>query len=230
MQLADAKAKMGAIRADLQREVDAICANANYSTDGQVRMIAQAVLDTRDQAVALRDEFVTTAADTRRKLAQQLFGLPAGADPAAVLVFRDAEDRAAKITDPDELAPLLARATDRGDAVMAKAIAAHADAHGWTEFAAAWAASTGKSDAYAELTSLPHGGNFDTAVALIFSVGVPNLPPELAAIIRAAAPGVLSADDATRNLQKLAEQSPEQPAAPVKAAKRFRPSPVGTIL
>ncbi len=227
MQLADAKAKMQTIRAGLQQEVDTICANTNYSRDGKIALIAEAILEARAQGVALRDEFVTTSEDTRRKLAQRLFGLPAGADPAAVLVFRDAEDRAAKVTDPDELAPLLARATDRGDAVMAKALAAHAEAHGWTEVAAAWAASTGKADTYAELTALPSGGNFDVAVALIFSVGVPDLPPDLAAIIRTAAPGVLTGDDAARDLQKLAATRAAQPTNKAQG-KVFRPGPVGT--
>lgn len=229
MQIADAKNKMQVIRADLQREVDTICANTNYSREGQIHQVAKAILEHRQQAVALRDEFVGTSEDTRRKLAQKLFGIPAGADAATVLVFRDAEDRAAKITDPDELAPLLARATDRGDALLARAIAAHADAHGWTGVAAAWAANTGQADAYAELTDLPSGSNFSTAVALIFSIGVPTLPPELATIIRTAAPGVLTADDAARNLQKLADTPPEQ-ATKAPKTKSYRPAPVGTII
>lgn len=228
MHFDDAKAQMQTIRTDLQAEVDRICANVNYSRDGLIHEIAKAILDHRQQAIELRDEFVATSEATRRKLAQKLFGLPSGADAATVLSFRDAEDRAAKITNPEELAPLLARAIGKGDQSMAKAIAAHADAHGWTDIAATWAADTGQADAYTELTSLPSGTNFSTAVALVFSVGVPNLPPELAAIIRTAAPSVLTADT-PRQLQKLAETPPAQPAKP--ATKTFRPNvSVGGIL
>ncbi|MFL0276995.1 hypothetical protein [Mycobacterium sp. SMC-19] len=227
MQFAEAKTKMSAIRADLQAEVDTVCANARYSTDGKVHEIAKAILDARSLAVELRDQFVTTSEETRRKLARKLFGLPAGADPATVLVYRDAEDRAAKITDPDEYGPLMARALDRGDDLMARAIAARADTQGITDVAAAYAAGTGQTGAYTELDALPTGRNFNTAVAMVFTVPLPALPTELASIIRTAAPSILTADDTAGQLRKLAETPPANATKPT--SRTYRPGSLGTV-
>lgn len=227
MQFAEAKAQMSTLRADLQAEVDTVCSNTRYSTDGKVQLIAAAIVAARSKAVELRDEFVTTSGDTRRKLARKLFGLPAGADATTVLVYRDAEDRAAKITDPDQFGPLMARALDQGDTLMARAIAARADTQGITDVAAAYAAGTGQAAAYTELDALPTGRNFNTATAMVFSVPMPAMPSELAGIIRAAAPSVITADDTAGNLRALAETPPGQPFKPT--AKGYRPGSVGTI-
>lgn len=227
MQFAEAKAQMSTLRADLQAEIDTICANTHYSRDGKVQLIAAAILAARSKAVELRDEFVTTSGDTRRKLARKLFGLPADADATTVLVYRDAEDRAAKITDPDQFGPLMARALDQGDTLMARAIAARADTKGLTDVAAAYAAGTGQIAAYSELEALPTGRNFNTAVAMVFSVPMPAMPSELSAIIRGAAPSVLTGDDYARNLRKLAENPPAQPMKP--KAKGYNPGGIGVV-
>lgn len=226
MDFAEAKAKMSALRAALQADVDAICENASYSRDGQVQLIAAAIVAARAQAVELRDEFVTTSEETRRKLARRLFGLPASADAATVLVYRDAADRAAKITDPDEYGPLLQRALDQGDDLMARAIAARAESAGVTDVAASYAAANGQTDAHNELLNLPSGRNFSAAAAMVFSVPMPAMPTEIADIIRAAAPSTLTADDTAGNLRALANTPPAQPTKPT--GKTYRPGSVGT--
>ncbi len=224
MQFDDAKVRMKQIKADLQHTVDTIAANTKYTRDAQLQEIAQAILDSRQQAVALRDEFATTSETARRQLSTKLFGIPSGAGGAEVLSHRDAQDRVAKITDPDELDGLLKRATDSGDETLARAIAGHAHRQGWSEVAATYADQTDQADTYAELNALPAGGNFNTAAAVVFSVGVPNLPPELSDTIRAAA-----SQDATRQLQKLAETTPEQTTQSTKV-KTYQPGPVGSTV
>lgn len=227
MQLAEARNKMSAIRANLQTEVDTICSHTRYTNAAKVQLIAQVILDARAQATALRDEFVTTSEETRRTLARKLFGLPANADPATVVVYRDSVDRAECLTD-DELAPALARATDSGDQLLARAIAARADKRGLTAIAASYAESNGQAAAYAELADLPSGRNFSAAVAVVFSVPTPTLPADLAAIINGVAPGVLTGDDASGKLQKLADTTPAQSTKP--QARTYRPGSVGTVL
>ncbi|MEZ0382166.1 hypothetical protein [Mycobacterium sp. pW045] len=215
MKLNDAKTKMARLRSDLQAEVDTITSNPNYSTDGIVHQVAKAILDARQQAVSLRDDFVTTSDNARRTLGRKLFGLPANADPATTLSYRDAEDRVARITDPDELAPALTRALDKGDDILARAIAGRADTLGCSDVVSRYADSTGQTDDVAALNDLPSGGNFDTACAMVFNVHTPNLPADVADRMRSAttSTGDLRAD---LQLQRLAETPPEQPTKPEK--------------
>lgn len=226
MQFAEAKAKMSAIRADLQTAVDTIVANTRYTTAAQVQEVAKAVLDARAQAVTLRDEFVAGSEATRRSLFAKLFGLPVAADATTTLVYRDSVDRAECLGD-DDFAPALTQALNQGDQLMARAIAARADTRGLTSIAATYAEAVGQSDTYAELIELPTGRNFSAATALIFNVPVPALPAEIASIIRAAAPGVLTGDDATGKLQKLADTTPAQLTKP--KSKGYSPGSVGSV-
>ncbi|GFG71842.1 hypothetical protein [Mycolicibacter senuensis] len=226
MKLDEAKARVQAIRADLQAQVDTIAGNANFSREGQIHEIAKAIVEHRQKAVDLRDEFVTTSDTARRGLAKKLFGLPADADPTTTLVFRDAQDRAAKITDPDELGRLFTQASNLGDDMMARALASRAYSQGQPDLAATYAADTGQADVLAELNELPSGGNFSAAVGIVFSVGTPTMPPELTDALRATAPGALTGDDVGRRLEKLAETPPTQPSAPTRG-KAYRPGSVG---
>jgi len=226
MQLDEAKSRVQAIRADLQAQVDTIAGNANFSREGQIHEIAKAIVEHRQKAIDLRDQFVTTSDNARRKLAKKLFGLPADADPTTTLVYRDAQDRAAKITDPDEFASLFTRAVDQGDDLLARAVASRAYAQGQPDLAATYAADTGQADTLAELNGLPSGGNFSAAVGIVFSVGTPTMPPDLTDALRAAAPSALTGDDVGRQLQKLAETPPTQPTTSTKG-KAYRPSSVG---
>lgn len=66
-----------------------------------------------------------------RSLERRLFGLPAGADAADTISYRDAADRVATITDPTQLAELMDRAADSGDAMLLRAGLAHAYRHHW---------------------------------------------------------------------------------------------------
>lgn len=219
MQFDEAKAKMQALRGDLQSAVDTITADGRYTQDSQTQQVAQAILDARAKADALRDDFLTASEGARRQLTTKLFGIPAGADPATTLSFRDAQDRVGEINNPDELAGIIDKAVLNGDTILARVAAARAHAVGATDVAGSYAASRGEAARYAELTNLPSGSNFNSATALVFSVPVPGLPNDLAHSIRSAA-----ISDA--QLRKLAAAVPAQPTKPT--AKAYRPGPVGT--
>lgn len=221
MQFDEAKAKMQALRGDLQSAVDTITADGRYTQDSQTQQVAQAILDARAKADALRDDFLTASEGARRQLTTKLFGIPAGADPATTLSFRDAQDRIGDLNNPEELAGIIDKATLNGDDILARVAAARAHAVSATDVAGTYAAARGQSDTYAELTNLPSGSNFNTAAALIFSVPVPGLPNDLAPSIRAAA-------ISDTQLRKLAEAVPAQPTKPT--AKTHQPGPVGSTV
>lgn len=70
----------------------------------------------------------------REKLERDVFGLPAGAanNPAQLVSFRDAQDRANRLTDRDEAEQAYKSALRSDDTVLAQAILAQAIQRGWS--------------------------------------------------------------------------------------------------
>jgi hypothetical protein len=180
MQLDEAKRKMFAIRGSLGREVDQIRNNPKYSDSGRAQELAKSLLIHRNQADSLRSNFSVNNADVRLQLTAKLFGIPKHADPATILVYRDAEDRAAKLSNPDDAAAMLARATEKGDALLARAVAGHAHSRKWQSVTESYAEAVGLADDLDELNSLPSGAMLKTAVTALFSLPT---PPELRTLI-----------------------------------------------
>lgn len=172
----DAKQRMGKIRANLNREVATIQANLNFSDRGRTREMAKTVLAHRKEAERLRNNFTADNEQIRAKLTRQLFGAPAGADASTILVYRDSEERAAKLEKADDAAVMLKRALDRGDTLLARAVAAEAHSKGWADIAENYAAATGLSAELDELDGLPTGPMLGLGLAALF--GLPA-PPEL---------------------------------------------------
>ncbi len=79
-----------------------------------------------------------TEAAYRDELLRRLFDAPAPHDAAAIISYRDAADRAERLTDPDEAIELLRRARMTGDDLLAKAIAVRAA--GRAALSVAWGA------------------------------------------------------------------------------------------
>jgi hypothetical protein len=191
--LDEAKDKVSRIRNNLAREVDQIRASSRYSDAGRKQEIAKVVLVHRKQVEGLHNNFSADNEGTRAKLAAKLFGVPAGADPATVLVYRDAFDRASKVVSADDAVAMLKRATEMGDIVLARAVAGHAHTNKWRDVTADYAEAAGLSDCLDELNALPSGGLLRTAVTALFSVPT---PPELQ-------PGI--GDISNAQLQRLAD-------------------------
>lgn len=101
--------------ADLRRRRD-------ISNEGRRRQIAKAK-DEADNAMR-KHRTENEAARQRREetLLRRLFGNATASDATAVVSFRDAQDRAERLTKPDEAAELLARARRSGDNLLAKAV------------------------------------------------------------------------------------------------------------
>lgn len=76
--------------------------------------------------------------DTPHSLQRRLFGLPANADAATAISYRDATDRVATITDPAQLDELMGRASVTGDAMLLRAGLAHAYRRHWRDLVASY--------------------------------------------------------------------------------------------
>ncbi len=68
-----------------------------------------------------------TEAVYRDELLRRLYGHPTPNDVAGIISFRDAEDRAERLSAPDEALELLRCAQASGDEALARAIALRAD-------------------------------------------------------------------------------------------------------
>jgi hypothetical protein len=172
----EAKQQMSQIRDSLAREAGGIRTNANFSNRGRAREIAKAVLVHRKRAQMLRDQFHSDNDARRVQLTAKLFGIPANADPATVLVARDADDRASQLGRSADAKVMLTRALERGDTLLARAVAGHAFGNGWGDVTETYAEATGLSETLDELTDLPSGPMTSLAEAALFAVPA---PPEL---------------------------------------------------
>jgi hypothetical protein len=174
VQLEDAKRKMTQIRSSLDREVEQIRTSARLSDQGRIQELAKAVLAHRQRADTLRNTVTVDNEGTRVKLSAKLFGIPPGADPATVLVYRDACDRAARLESADDAAAMVKRANEMGDDLLARAVAGHAHGQKWRDVTASYAESAGLSDYLDDLNALPSGGLLKTAMNALFRVPTPN--------------------------------------------------------
>jgi hypothetical protein len=112
------------------------------------------------------------------ELQRRLFGVPA-TDPASVAVFRDAQDRAAKMDKPSQAQEALDRALVLGDTSMARAVALICSERGWSSPLASYAAQTGATEALDELVTLVTQANSAVGrMARSMSYSLP-LPAEL---------------------------------------------------
>lgn len=94
----------------------------------QRALIARNYLAAKSQMSDLQQSAGTGVVAARAKAGREAFGVQGiSGDPASVSIsFRDAQDRADSLTDPNDAARLLARAEQSGDEPLARAIAARA--------------------------------------------------------------------------------------------------------
>lgn len=82
----------------------------------------------------LRKKETELIAAKKQSLERRLFGLStvASSDPTQIVIYRDAQDRAARLTDHDDAAEAFAAAQRSDDQTLAAAILARALEAGWT--------------------------------------------------------------------------------------------------
>jgi hypothetical protein len=173
MTLNEAREKMSAIRASLKSETDAIRRNGKYTEAGRRQELAMSLINHRRQAESLKKTLTVDNESTRTALAGKLFGIPAGSDAAAVLSFRDANDRADRITNAGDASKMLKRALEQNDLLLARAVAGHAHSKKWSDVTESYAEATGLTDQLDEFDALPTGGMLKVVVAALFLLPAP---------------------------------------------------------
>lgn len=103
-------------------------------------------------------------------MSAKLFGIPSGADPASVLIHRDA----AELASIGDATATLKRALEHGDTVLARAVASHAHGQRWDAIVTAYAEQAGQSSELETLNDIPSGGLSKMAVNVLFGVRTPQ--------------------------------------------------------
>jgi hypothetical protein len=157
------------LTAEFQRNINAARARRDITPQARQIAIARAYTKARDGLTQLQAHDTEKYHQQRSRLERKLFGNTDHISGASAVSSRDARDRAAKYTNPDDAAAALGRAQRDGDADLARAIAAHAADNASTEVGShtAWGAVVQRyadsrpalADAYKELTELHHPGH-----------------------------------------------------------------------
>lgn len=138
--------------AQLQR----IEGNRTYSAHAKQVLAAKAYKTAQAQLEEARQAEVDDINRQRAALERRMFGQQGNADANTVIARRDANDRAAKLEDPQTAADALKRAQMEGDNLMAQAIAAQAAQSGWGDVLGTYAADRPGFAEYAqEYNQLP---------------------------------------------------------------------------
>jgi hypothetical protein len=145
----------------------------------RLKAIAQIYVALDAAIDALASTLWTTKNARRDTLSRQLFGIPAGADGAAVSSYRDAQDRARKLDYESDAIAAYNQAAQIGDDTMTRAILAEAYGQRWSNLINTYTANNPTKEANAdELWDLTM--SIDSPVSLLNSADffVPK-PPEL---------------------------------------------------
>ncbi|APE15697.1 hypothetical protein BOH72_11180 [Mycobacterium sp. WY10] len=132
-QIEDLRAQAASIHKRSTRTQESIANDATLSEVGR-----QAKLDAerdrvRDQTSELRKKETELINAKKETLQKRLFGLPSmtSTDPGQVLLYRDAQDRAARLTLNDEATQAFTAALRSDDKILAAAIVSRALEAGW---------------------------------------------------------------------------------------------------
>ena len=121
-QIEAVRARATAGQTSAERERQEIERNPNLTAEGKKVEITQLNEYVKTSMAALRAEEGKLADDKRAELERTVLGT-VGTDPAAVISYRDAQDRAEKIEGSEEAERIMSRALTSGDKTLAIAIA-----------------------------------------------------------------------------------------------------------
>lgn len=141
MSLEFIKAKIDEIRAEAANLVDdyartqhEVSRDPNLTDAGKREQLAPIHESVSAKLKALRQQENDVVKTKRESLERSVFGLPAGttSDPARLVSFRDAQDRANRLTDRDEAEQAYKSALRSDDTVLAQAVLGQALTRGWS--------------------------------------------------------------------------------------------------
>ncbi|BBZ25418.1 hypothetical protein [Mycolicibacter hiberniae] len=133
-QIADLRAQAASIQKRSARASDSLATDASLSDVGRQAKRDAERDRTRDQLRDLRKKETELIDAMKQKLEKRLFGLSSvtSSDPGQVLLYRDSQDRAARLTQSDEAAKAFAAALRSDDKILAAAVLGRALDAGWT--------------------------------------------------------------------------------------------------
>lgn len=166
-----------AINERLASEVARINGRQSLSPQAKQIAIAKAYRTARDQVQGMRQAEADRISGERTRLSRRLFGHEGAADAQTIIVRRDAADRAARLTSPEEAEQALQRAEAQGDTHLAQAIAGHSLANLWNGVVQTWVnAHPDIADTAQQLEQLPNpnDGAWKLRQAMTYTV----MPPQ----------------------------------------------------
>lgn len=130
----DIRAEAANLVGDYSRTQAEIASDPRLTADGKREELAPIHESVSEKLKALRQQEKDVVKTKRESLERRVFGLPAGTtgDPARLVSFRDAQDRANRLTDRDEAEQAYKSALRSDDTVLAQAILGQALTRGWT--------------------------------------------------------------------------------------------------
>jgi hypothetical protein len=133
-QIDDLRAQAASIQKRSARTSDSLANDKTLSDIGRRTKLDTERDRMRDQLRELRKKETELIAAKRQSLERRLFGLSSvtSSDPGQVLLYRDSQDRAARLTHSDEAALVLAAALRSDDKTLAAAVLGRALDAGWT--------------------------------------------------------------------------------------------------
>lgn len=119
---------------DYSRTQAEVASDPNLTPAGKREHLASIHESVSEKLKALRQQEKDVVRTKREKLERSVFGLPAGTagNPAQLVSFRDAQDRANRLTDRADAEAAYQSALRSDDTVLAQAILAQALTRGWT--------------------------------------------------------------------------------------------------
>lgn len=174
----DARDKVARIQRELDNTIRGIRENRRYTADARRIEMAKATLDARKKVAALRAAAVNARTAKRESIERSIFGATTSAEMAEI---RAASAIAMKLDNDKEALEMLALAQQRGDTLMAKALAQVAARKGWVNTKNTWAEKAGDTTRRLldQLTEIPEGRNTTAADSMVYRI---TSPIELASI------------------------------------------------
>ncbi|MFD6512445.1 hypothetical protein [Rhodococcus sp. NPDC060176] len=149
------------IRDTYDNTITQISSDTRLSPEGARIEKGRAYVEATAKMDALKDQYRHAVKTKQRALEAKLYG-PGANDPASIIAFRDAVDRASKIGSDVEAKRAWDTAQWSNDTGMQRAIAQKANRMGWTEtYSAHTSEYPGTAELFSELRSLPDAGDKD---------------------------------------------------------------------
>jgi len=171
-------ASLRAIQRNLDNAAENYRNDPNISPRGRMKLMAHAVIDARQSADKLRDQVAADRNSRRTSLERILFGTGKydKTQPGGVIVWRDSQDGAAKLTGPEEATEKLQLARTAGDVLLERAVVQVALRKGWRDVVDNFrdAAEPHIASFLDELVAIPSGPQTALADAVTFRVKAPT--------------------------------------------------------